>query len=149
MTDWTLKDFVRESNRIEGILRMPWTLEVDAHRQFLEQTRIGICDLGGFVDQIEPGARLRDKIGLNVRVANHTPPPGGPEIVAELEKLLERITAGLDPYSAHHEYENLHPFTDGNGRSGRVLWLWQIGGIKQAPLGFLHHWYYKSLSSGR
>ena len=24
-------------------------------------------------------------------------------------------------------------------------WLWQIGGIEQVPLGFLHHWYYSSL----
>ena len=34
-------------------------------------------------------------------------------------------------------------------QAGNVLWLHGMGGIKRAPLGFLHHWYYQSLEAGR
>lgn len=30
-----------------------------------------------------------------------------------------------------------------HGRSGRMLWMWMM---REAPLGFLHTWYYQSLS---
>jgi hypothetical protein len=37
------------------------------------------------------------------------------------------------------------PTTDGNGRSGRALWLWCMRG--RAPLGFLHQFYYQTLGA--
>ena len=40
-----------------------------------------------------------------------------------------------------------HPFTDGNGRSGRALWLWQMN--NHAPFGFLHTFYYQTLENSR
>ena len=49
------------------------------------------------------------------------------------------------PFAVHVAYENLHPFMNGNGRSGRALWLWHMGGIEKVPLGFLRTWYYQSL----
>ena len=107
-----------------------------------------------FVGVYQPNARLRNGVGLNVRVGAHIAPAGGPEIVHSLEAILERVNAnrgtvvGHDgAYSLHHAYESLHPFTDGNGRSGRAIWLWQMRG--HAPLGFLHHWYYQSLQMQR
>ena len=38
---------------------------------------------------------------------------------------------------------------DGNGRSGRVLWLYNMGGIERVPLGFLHTFYYQALDASR
>ena len=52
----------------------------------------------------------------------------------------------LGACETHVRYELLHPFLDGNGRSGRALWLWLMG---QAPLGFLHTFYYQTLSAAR
>ncbi len=83
-----------------------------------------------------------------MRVGNHIAPPGGAGIVAGLNKILDAIEQNsLDAYEAHVAYEDLHPFTDGNGRSGRALWLWMKGG--QAPLGFLHEFYYQALEHSR
>ena len=108
-----------------------------------------------FVSQIEPDARLRDKPGLNVRVDRHLVPPGGPEIPVELSSILAAAWR-VDPpdrynlaYRTHVAYETLHPFTDGNGRSGRALWLWQMGGIDHVPLGFLHTVYHQALADSR
>lgn len=149
MTAFTLRDFVRESNRIEGIHRDPTPAEIDAHSVFLSKPRIRVEDMEHFVDTIQPGAKLRLKRGMNVTVGMHMPPPGGAGIGFALEELLNSIDEGSSAFLVHQAYEKLHPFMDGNGRSGRVLWLWMAGSIKKAPLGFLHHWYYQSLSNWR
>jgi hypothetical protein len=49
------------------------------------------------------------------------------------------------PLEAHVRYETLHPFTDGNGRTGRALWYWMMVGSSRADLGFLHAFYYQTL----
>lgn len=54
-----------------------------------------------------------------------------------------------DPYKIHLLYEDLHPFTDGNGRSGRAIWLWQMERQGGTRLSFLHWWYYATLAKGQ
>lgn len=147
-----LRDFVIESNAIEGITRSPGPQEIGAYRDFLALVEIGVEDLEIFVRLVQPGAELRVREGMNVRVGNHFPPRGGPRALTQLESLLERVNKGADPYETHKAYETLHPFTDGNGRSGRALFLWQLSQWPDNPMtyrSFLHHWYYLSLENAR
>ncbi len=142
--------FLLESNKIEGILRPISDGEFQAFHDFMKLEEVTIADLEKYVTAIQPDAVLRNKVGLDVRVGSHVPPKGGPEIKKQLENILERAYQtrymAKSAFGVHQQYETLHPFTDGNGRSGRMLWWWMMGGSR---IGFLHTWYYQSLEFGR
>ena len=146
------RDFVIESNRIEGITREPTGAELDEFERFIDLPDVSIDDLTRFVRTYQPGAKLRDTPGLDVRVGNHVPPRGGTYIVIELGRIIDLANKTMAPEVAHKihiRYESLHPFTDGNGRSGRMLWAWMMGSSMALSLGFLHRFYYQTLDAGQ
>lgn len=158
-----LRQFMWESNRIEGITGVT-SEELRAFKAFLQLPKVRVADLYNFV-QVCAGrdARLRLAYGDDVRVGDHVPPPGGHAIVDKLHSLLYRIEhpehfpGKATPYAIHHAYESLHPFMDGNGRSGRALWAWQMVRlpnpqrlrVEALSLGFLHAFYYQTLEAGQ
>jgi len=113
---------------------------MEAHENFLLHP-VSVDSLVMFVGVVAQ-AQLRDRVRMDVRVGRHLPIAGGPYVRTRLEDILND---SMSPYATHQSYEDLHPFMDGNGRSGRVLWLHMMGGIDSVPLGFLHTWYYMSL----
>lgn len=148
--------FIEESNRIEGILRPPTKAEIVEMEWFMTLPEIKIYDLKKFVSIYQPNAILRDKPYIpGVQVGNHVAPSSGPRITSQLNLILDEALC-TTPYLTHQAYETLHPFTDGNGRSGRALWAWQMRnllGEKAMDVvwqrGFLHSWYYQSLENTR
>lgn len=144
-----LEPFVAESNLIEGITETT-DAHVAAHLDFLRGP-VTIANIAALVSVLQPDARLRDKTDVSgVRVGNHIAPPSGPHIA----KKLRAIIAMRDPWEQHIAYETLHPFTDGNGRSGRAIWLhryWHETTLDRGALfrGFLHSWYYHTLQNAR
>jgi Fic family protein len=83
---------------------------------------------GEVMDQGQAG-RYRT---MRVRVGAHVPPP--PEEVSGLMfELLEwwnKDALGVSPILSsgilHYRFEAIHPFADGNGRTGRALALWEL-----------------------
>jgi hypothetical protein len=149
-----METFVAESNRIEGILRPPTDDEIVAHNTFVALSSVQVENIERFVSVVQPNAVLRRLPSMNVRVGKHIPPSGGPSIAMELAEILDRANAMHHPWNVHLDYETLHPFMDGNGRSGRVLWLWQM--LREPRytdmarrLGFLHSFYYQTLERSR
>lgn len=143
-----LEDFVAESNGIEEIIRPPTIREMLAHFPALCAVPLGVQDMEMFVGTVT-GEHLRRRKGMDVAVGAHSAPPGGPEIEERLRVLLGIAASGAGPYRVHLEYEHLHPFTDGNGRSGRFLWLWTMVNAGRIDAvwryGFRRCWYYQSL----
>ena len=147
MNDIELRRFVVQSNMIEGIDREPTAPELLAHKAFLGLASVSVSALEDLVTVLA-GASLRSEEGMNVRVGNHHPPPGGPNIELELRYILN-VSPNRTPWATHLAYETLHPFMDGNGRSGRALWLWMMGVRRLPTLGFLHAFYYQTLGESR
>lgn len=116
-----LYDFVQESNRIEGIVREPSDVELEATFNFIGLHTVDVEAMVALVSVYQPGAVLRDRAGLDVRVGRHVPPRGAPMIREHLAAILGLANTGAPPFTTHCDYEWLHPFTDGNGRSGRAV----------------------------
>jgi Fic family protein len=72
-----------------------------------------------------PGTVLRDQAGRVI----YTPPQDATEVVRLMEGLERFINAHppfpVDPLVRmaliHHQFESIHPFYDGNGRTGRIV----------------------------
>ncbi len=143
-----VEDFLLESNRIENIQRPATVGERKAFYAFLKHKKLEVGHLQELVKAFQENGYLRDRVGMDVRIGNYHPPLGGMHVRFALQVLLDEINSGaIDAYDAHLRYEKLHPFMDGNGRSGRMLWWKMVGGSR---IGFLHKFYYQTLDkSGR
>ncbi len=97
-----------------GLLTLNTILEMQAE---LECNQAGLRKL--------PGTVLKDNAGRMV----YTPPQDGKEVqrlMHDLEKFIHgKPRFDVDPLIRmaliHHQFESIHPFYDGNGRTGRIV----------------------------
>ena len=99
-------------------------------RPLTTQTAEQICtQIKGVEMQVRrvPGTALAQEVAGKGPSVIYTPPQGEDllrAMLANWEKFLH-AESGIDPLVrmavAHYQFEAIHPFTDGNGRTGRVL----------------------------
>ena len=69
---------------------------------------------------------------ISVRVGKHSPPAARnvSGLMFELLEWWNKKSVGLSPVLSsailHYRFEHIHPFADGNGRTGRALALWEL-----------------------
>ncbi len=90
-----------------------------------------------------PGTKLQNPTTKEVI---YTPPDGERLIrkkMANLELFSNDLSSEIDPLVrvgvAHYQFEAIHPFFDGNGRTGRILIILQLimNGLLEIPILFL------------
>lgn len=134
-----------------GLLTANHIIQIQAE---LEQNNAGFRKL--------PGTALKDGMGLTV----YTPPQDAQQIIALMSDLERFINLDelfdADPLIKmaliHHQFESIHPFYDGNGRTGRivnVLYLVKTG-LLEIPVLYLSRYivrtkpdYYRLLQAVR
>lgn len=103
-----------EQVRQSGLITVNHIIQIQAE---LEQNNAGLRKL--------PGTALKDGAGQTVYT-----PPQDPAVIADLMRDLERFINDSELFAAdplikmalmHHQFESIHPFYDGNGRTGRIL----------------------------
>ena len=137
--------------RSSGLLTVNHIITMQAE---LERNNAGLRKL--------PGTALKDGAGRTV----YTPPQDPAEIVrlmTQLERFMnDSALFAVDPLIKmaliHHQFESIHPFYDGNGRTGRitnVLYLVNQG-LLDIPVLYLSHYivqtkadYYRLLQTAR
>ncbi|WP_297691174.1 Fic family protein [uncultured Eudoraea sp.] len=96
----------------------------------------------------ENNARIRKTTGTRITSGNKTiyTPPEGEKVIRDLLKNLEDFVHsenGIDDLVQlavmHYQFEAIHPFPDGNGRTGRVLNILYLveKGLLDAPILYL------------
>src|ERR1039457_3270391 len=69
---------------------------------------------------------------IAVRVGRYVPPPPADvsglmfELLAWWNKESPKMSPVLSSAIIHYRFESIHPFADGNGRTGRALALWEL-----------------------
>jgi Fic family protein len=104
-----------------------------------------LADAGGLRDRIvvigSPGRPLEE--------ARFVPPPPGDQLRAEVEALLDwlavppQLPTVVQAAMVHYQFESLHPYSDGNGRLGRLLVIVQLlrGAVIREPLLVVSPWF--------
>lgn len=133
----------KETLRYRTALRVGYTSVVE--RGLTTSTAMAVCSaIKGTQMGLRtlPGTRVANPITREVTYS----PPEGRDLIAEKLSEWERFIHaddGLDPVvrmaAAHYQFEAIHPFTDGNGRTGRLLNVLMLveAGLLTQPLLYL------------
>ena len=175
----TQDDLYRYEIKAENFEKSPASKEVLKYREAIrtgfEKLRKGLPLTSNLIQEVQavligntagfrkvPGTELRDNFGNVI----YQPPQDGNDVVRYMSNLEEFVNrpemADWDPLVKlaviHHQFESIHPFYDGNGRTGRIVCILflVVNGLLDLPILYLSRYitqnkteYYRLLQAVR
>lgn len=137
MQEIDVVEYLRESNAIEGVHDEDALDAALEAWKYLQRIDVLTLDTIKTVHAILLGERQPNIAGeyRNVRVyiGTDTPPAPG-QFETLLSELIEtRPTNAVEALQWHVQFEKIHPFRDGNGRVGRLIYLWHCQELLGVP----------------
>lgn len=163
--DFDVKEYIRESNLIENIddpkedeqSMIAWNYL--KNQKSLSHSVIQKVQRTITINQTDllptQQGHYRSMSKVNVYVGDSTPPLW-PMVDGMMDNWLLDLSESdyrLDPLKMHIRFEKIHPFADGNGRTGRMLLWWHEVKLGKKPTLFTdkekHKLYYPLFNRGR
>lgn len=111
----------------EGELRIQWMGDAWTFAQRIAQSGVALPSLTHVLEIgriIEPGHNMNGFRRVNVQVGQYVAPSF--TAVPSLMDVWQYQLPTLDPFEAYKRFQIVHPFTDGNGRTGKVILAWLL-----------------------
>ena len=112
---------------LDGIQRVSWMLAGWSYALRNQSRSFHFDDIVFLGKAIEPNKNQGGLRKCGVRVGSRICPDW--ENVPELLHRLLKYGTELSPLEFYKEFELIHPFVDGNGRTGKVLLNWRNGSL--------------------
>lgn len=155
-----LKKYIRESNKIEGIHSETEVIQSLIAWDYLQAlttiNQTDICAIQKIITANQTNLLgnqrgfYRNVSMINVRVGSYVAPDYSE--VAQLMADWFNDWLKMTPLIAHIRFETIHPFVDGNGRVGRMLYWWQCVKAGRVPTLYTNQkklFYYNLFDSKR